>query len=174
MTPRVANTSSTVRTESQQYYDKFRAQNPNRAFYWSAEWRKFAAAHRACNPQCQFLDTTGKRCQKQSQAVHHLRDPRDAPELRVSWSNTVGVCMEHHQGGQRGETQAYRYAPTKDPFNATYEHEQQPAVPRKPVAPNALVNGRVVTSDLSGVTAEPCEMDTAYLLSLLKKSKPVA
>lgn len=67
------------------------------------------------NPICQHIDEDGKRCDQASRVVHHLIDPKDAWELRTIWSNLVAICVRHHQGGQRGETQGYRYSPTFGP-----------------------------------------------------------
>jgi hypothetical protein len=67
------------------------------------------------NPICQHIDEDGKRCDQASNVVHHLISPLDRWDLRADWSNLTAVCARHHQGGQRGETQGYRYAPTYGP-----------------------------------------------------------
>jgi hypothetical protein len=84
--------------------------------YDSAQWRKpgtgTAALVRGKNPICQYLDDNGVQCQHASAIVHHLVDPKDNAALFFDWKNLVAVCAAHHQGGQRGETQEYKYCHT--------------------------------------------------------------
>lgn len=94
-----------------------------RRLYNSANWRtKTQPVVLAHNPICQFIDETGVQCRQPSQAVHHLLDPKDAPELFLAWLNLVAVCFGHHAGGQRGETQGYRYCHTCGPLGAVYKN----------------------------------------------------
>lgn len=67
------------------------------------------------NPLCQHIDDDGKRCDQASRVVHHLISPLDRWDLRDVWSNLVAVCVRHHSGGTRGETQGTKYAPTYGP-----------------------------------------------------------
>jgi hypothetical protein len=66
----------------------------------------------AYNPVCQRLFDSGDQCNKPSTVVHHLVDPKDAPDKAHDRANLVAVCAEHHPGGQRGETMGYRYCAT--------------------------------------------------------------
>lgn len=84
-------------------------------WYKTVEWLNVRDYVIRKNPLCQFVDDDGKQCDQASRIVHHIVDPKDAWELRAIWSNLVAVCALHHQGGQRGETQGYRYAPTLGP-----------------------------------------------------------
>lgn len=73
------------------------------------------------NPICQAI-AEGKQCTRPAAVVHHLKDPKDAPELFFDWSNLVAVCTEHHAGGERGETQGQKYVATTGPAGAVYDH----------------------------------------------------
>jgi hypothetical protein len=88
--------------------------------YNTADWRKTSANVRRYNPICQLLDDTGKQCTNPSAVVHHLRDPKDAPELFLDWHNLVAICEEHH-GHTRGETLGRRFCHTIG-FNRVFEH----------------------------------------------------
>jgi len=82
---------------------------------------------RALNPVCQWVNPAdGKQCTKPSEVVHHLIDPKDAPEKFFDWSNLVCTCADHHQGGQRGETQGYIYCHTVGVADAIYFHHCYP------------------------------------------------
>jgi hypothetical protein len=84
-------------------------------WYRTAEWTNFRAYVIRKNSLCQFVDEDGKRCLEASRVVHHLISPLDDWNRRTDWANVTAVCARHHQGGQRGETQGYRYAPTVGP-----------------------------------------------------------
>lgn len=90
----------------------------------SQRWRDLSPLVRAKNPLCQWIDRhTNMQCQRPSAIVHHLKDWKDAPHLFFDWANFVAVCLEHHQGGQRGETQGYIYTHTIGPNDAVYLHD---------------------------------------------------
>jgi hypothetical protein len=96
-------------------YDKNRDKNdPVRKLYWQARWRgphglqKFLLAK---NPQCQKLELVNGvlvQCLMLSTCVHHLRDPKEAPQLFLTASNCVCLCEGrqgrhgHHPGGLAG------------------------------------------------------------------------
>jgi|ERR1700723_616007 len=90
-------------------YDKNRGKNdPARKLYWKASYRgpkgfqKFILAK---NPQCQKLELVNGvlvQCLAFSRVCHHIRDPKDAPELFLTASNTVACCFDHHPGGTAG------------------------------------------------------------------------
>jgi hypothetical protein len=88
--------------------------------YNTAVWRQTSQNVRRYNPICQLLDDTGKQCTNKADVVHHLRDPKDAPELFLDWHNLVAICTEHH-GHMRGETLGRRFAHTIG-FNRVFEH----------------------------------------------------
>lgn len=94
--------------------------------YQSRRWKDkdhgIAALVRSKNPLCQYLDDSGHQCTHAATIVHHLIDPKDDPSRFFDWLNLVAVCSEHHQGGQRGETQGYRYCHTIGPCDAVYAH----------------------------------------------------
>ena len=93
-------------------------------FYHTAEWTKTRDYVIRKNAICQHIDEDGRRCDQASRVVHHLVSPLDDWNRRTDWSNLTAVCPTHHQGGQRGETQGYRYAPTVGP-DPGYGCEQQ-------------------------------------------------
>jgi hypothetical protein len=79
---------------------------------WKDPVKGTSALVRAKNPLCQFLDDFGVQCQHASEVCHHLCDPKDNAAIFWEWSNLVAVCAAHHQGGQQGETQGYKYCHT--------------------------------------------------------------
>lgn len=84
-------------------------------WYKTVEWLNVRDHLIRKNPVCQFIDEDGKRCDQASKVVHHIVSPLDDWEQRTFWGNLTAVCPRHHQGGQRGETMGYRYAPTHGP-----------------------------------------------------------
>jgi hypothetical protein len=90
---------------------------------WKDQDKGVSVLVRRRNPICQYLDADGVQCNHASAVVHHLVDPKDDPRLFFSWHNLVAVCTAHHQGGQRGETQGYRYCHTIGfAAGVVYEH----------------------------------------------------
>lgn len=89
---------------------------------WKDPKNGIAALMRSRNPICQYLDDRAVQCRRASAVVHHLVDPKDTPTLFFDWSNLVAVCAEHHQGGQRGETQGYKYCHTIGMMGIIYYH----------------------------------------------------
>lgn len=112
---RCAECSKSVRRANAKLYDRYR--DPVLVkFYGSKEWTQTSLLLRRYNPQCQQIDLdTGEQCTHKSEVAHHLVDPKDDMTKRTDWSNLVAVCYHHHQGGQRGETQGYRYVATIEP-----------------------------------------------------------
>lgn len=85
----------------------------NAEIYGSYRWRmKTRPNMLAYNPVCQRLFDSGDQCNKPSAVVHHLVDPKDDIGAAHDRGNLVAVCATHHPGGQRGETQGYRYCAT--------------------------------------------------------------
>jgi len=107
---------------------KFRvAKDPTKLLYDRMDWkgpRGTRALTLVMNPLCQHTHG-GLQCRYPAKAVHHLHDPKDHPELMHSPANLVAVCANHHQGGQRGETQGYLYVPTKWYGGKEYPHIDQ-------------------------------------------------
>jgi hypothetical protein len=95
---------------------------PWQKFYDTADWRDTSSLLKSYNGICQRILPDGTQCQNPSTIGHHSLDPRDAPHLCLAWSNLVAVCAEHHEGGQRGETQGETYCHTIGPMNAVYKH----------------------------------------------------
>lgn len=102
-------------------YDKGPRQ-PHQKFYDTADWAQTSKLVKHYNPQCQRILPDGTQCTHPPTITHHLIDPRDAAHLCLSWSNLVAVCAEHHEGGQRGETQDETYCHTIGPLSAVYKH----------------------------------------------------
>jgi hypothetical protein len=91
--------------------------------HYLRRWRSMREIVKAKNPLCQFLEAVNnKQCTRPSEVVHHLIDWKDDRTLFFEWSNLVAVCAEHHQAGQRGETQGYNYVDTIGPLDAIYRH----------------------------------------------------
>jgi hypothetical protein len=108
------------KAENAKEYDR----NPNRTsrFYYTSAWAQCSQNIRVHNPICAKVDENGKQCQRKSALVHHIRDPRDAPELKLSWGNLVPLCQECHDGGARGSIAGERYVHTLGPFGAVFKH----------------------------------------------------
>jgi hypothetical protein len=115
----------------QAYCDVCAARQPSRTYYApphiaklynSSRWRQLAPIIRKRNPICQFLSDFGVQCQNPATICHHLVDPKDSEKLFWEWFNIVAVCAAHHQGGQRGETQGYKYAHTVGFSGQVYSH----------------------------------------------------
>lgn len=54
---------------------------------WRRTRRLFIEAHPTCSEP---------GCGRPTVDVHHVRSVREAPELRLSWSNLRGYCHSHH------------------------------------------------------------------------------
>ena len=91
-------------------------------FYDTADWRETSNTLKRYNPLCQRILADGKQCQKPPTVSHHLIDPRNAPHLRLAFSNLVAVCANHHPGGQCGADEAEVYCRTIGPMEASYAH----------------------------------------------------
>ena|ERR1700730_15073643 len=85
--------------------------------YDTRDWRDRTTKNvRSYNPICQRLFDDGSQCKNKSDVVHHLIDPKDAPEKAHDWANLVATCTRCHPGGQRGETMGYKYCATMGPL----------------------------------------------------------
>jgi hypothetical protein len=111
------------KAETSREYDRNRNRTESRRFYDTAAWAECSRNIRTYNPVCQRILEDGRQCKNPPAAVHHLEDPKDAPNLKLAWSNLVAVCTEHHAGGQRGETQGEKYVHTIGPLNAVFKHD---------------------------------------------------
>jgi hypothetical protein len=94
---------------------------PNDPRYNTTAWRDLSKIFRHINHTCQLLDDTGTQCRNESEIVHHLKSPQEAPHLFRDWNNLVALCKEHH-GHTRGETQDRRFCHTIGTCNAIYSH----------------------------------------------------
>lgn len=102
-------------------YDRARGQTAERKFYNTADWSKTTKLMKIYNPQCQRIEN-GKQCMHTPEVTHHLQDPKDAPHLRLAWSNLVAVCAPHHPGGQRGASDNEVYVYTIGPLQSVFKH----------------------------------------------------
>jgi len=110
-------------------YEKKR--QPWQKFYDTADWRNTSNLLKSCNPICQRILHTGNQCEKPSTIGHHLVDPRDAPKLRLAFSNLVAVCAGCHPGGAKGaDEMAEIYVHTIGPLDAFYKHTPDGGWPR--------------------------------------------
>lgn len=104
-----------------QRYDKKR--QPHQRFYDSSDWRTTSNLLKSCNPICQRISPDGKQCSHPPTISHHLIDPRNAPHLRLVFSNLVAVCAAHHPNGQPGANDEVEvYCHTVGPLKAIYKH----------------------------------------------------
>ena len=103
-------------------YDKGPRQ-PHQRFYDTADWRDTSNLLKSCNPICQRILPNGSQCNHPPTISHHLIDPRNAPHLRLAFSNLVAVCAEHHPGGQKGANDEVEvYCHTIGLLKAVYKH----------------------------------------------------
>jgi hypothetical protein len=121
-------TKATPFAEPTKNYPKRR----NEAFYQDPVWTKFTKNMKVFNSQCQELDANGIQCPNPARVSHHLIDPSDRPDLKLTPSNIVCLCWHHQNRGQRGDDGKANYAPTKYKFPFTheiviYEHRQTKA-----------------------------------------------
>lgn len=94
-----------------------------KTFYDGGRWRYHTAPLvKAKNPVCQRLFDDGRQCTHPSTIVHHLIDPKAAPERGHDWKILVAVCDACHAGGQPGELQGRRYCATIGPLETIYHH----------------------------------------------------
>ena len=97
------------------------ASDPHKRWRWKDPVNGVSAMARKYNPLCQWVDpATGKQCTKPSEVVHHIVDWKDDANRFFDWANIVCTCEDHHQGGQRGETQGYLYVHTIGPLDSVY------------------------------------------------------
>lgn len=118
------------------------------------------------NPLCQFVDSDGRQCGQPSTIGHHLVDPKDNPELFFAFSNLVGVCANHHAGGQRGETQGYRFCHTIGALDAVYPHGVC-----YPEWHKLYVPGKVLKDDSAGPVVPTGEFGRQFQSSALGENK---
>ena len=126
--------------------------------YDTRQWRDRTSPQvRKCNPICQRIDDTGQQCTRPSKIVHHLKDPKDAPEKALSWDNLVAVCVECHPGGQRGADPTERYCATIGLMGMIYYHGLQllPCWHRdyKPLPATSVAKQTGATTSLVGAHA---------------------
>lgn len=109
-------------------YDKYRADDPIRRLYASADWIRFRKTYFVYNPICQHL-RNGVQCREKASIVHHLVSPKDDRNRFLDPSNVVATCAEHHAGGQRGETQGQSYTPSRWLLGSSFPHLSSQGVP---------------------------------------------
>jgi len=63
-------------------------------FYRSKEWRVLRIYKLSNNPLCEICST--KEIPVPAAEVHHLKEVRDVPELRLSLSNLQSLCKRCH------------------------------------------------------------------------------
>lgn len=93
--------------------------------YGKRSWRDGTAPWlKRHNPICQALLPDGRQCSRASRVAHHLRDPRDFPEGSYDPRNLVCVCLNHHPGGARGESERSpaRYVGTVGNDDVLHDH----------------------------------------------------
>jgi hypothetical protein len=68
-------------------------------WYKRAFWLKFQAWFLRQHPLCARV-LYGVRCYQPATLVHHRKSPRTDPELFTTEDNCVGLCANHHHGGE--------------------------------------------------------------------------
>lgn len=61
---------------------------------YGSDWRKLSERYRAAYPLCQVCEW--KERTRPATQVHHIVKVIEAQELRMEWSNLLGVCEECH------------------------------------------------------------------------------
>jgi hypothetical protein len=102
---------------------EYDAQRTSR-FYYTALWLKTSKNIRIFNPICAKVDENGKQCQRKAMLVHHIKDLRTHPELKLDWHNLVSLCDECHAGGAPGSTASEKYVATLGAFGMVYYHAE--------------------------------------------------
>jgi hypothetical protein len=83
--------------EKRRAFDAARANDPTRKLYGTSRWLNFRRWFLANNPICLHLDPdTNEQCSDIAVELHHLKSPRDYPELFNDALNVVGLCRRHH------------------------------------------------------------------------------
>jgi 5-methylcytosine-specific restriction endonuclease McrA len=75
--------------ERERRADATRPSSPRRGY--DRAWRALRADYLAANPTCKVPG-----CGAPAIEVHHLRDVRAHPHLRLEWSNLRGLCHTCH------------------------------------------------------------------------------
>ena len=73
--------------------------------YATRQWRdRTQPAMLASNPLCQWVDPNNEvQCRAASSVVHHITDPKEAPDAFYDWANLVAVCAPiTKMAGERG------------------------------------------------------------------------
>lgn len=68
------------------------ARGPAYARGYDAAWRALRAVFVRQHPNCQAVG-----CAEPTHEVHHRVPVKQAPELRLEWSNLVALCASHHR-----------------------------------------------------------------------------
>jgi len=72
-----------------------RRQDPTNKLYKRVAWQRMRQLMLASNPMCTRL-INGAVCPNPATLVHHLRSPREAPELFTEATNLVCLCASCH------------------------------------------------------------------------------
>jgi len=75
-----------------------RVVDPVRRLYDTARWKRFRLWILSQRPICQRL-IKGARCQEPTNTVHHIRSPRNRPDLFTDPKNVLALCANCHPGG---------------------------------------------------------------------------
>jgi 5-methylcytosine-specific restriction protein A len=75
-----------------QVHDLWRGSAASRGY--DGAWKRFRAGFLRSNPLC--ADCFAAAVLTPASEVHHIRKLRDHPELRLVWSNAMGLCRPCH------------------------------------------------------------------------------
>lgn len=91
-----------------------KANDPVRKLYQCVRWFTFRGAMLQNNPVCQRL-WEGEQCRHPATLVHHLRSPKERPDLFIVPSNCVALCEHCHPTTEGTPTwrEGVDYVPTR-------------------------------------------------------------
>lgn len=73
-------------------YERYRGSSAANGY--GSDWRRFRIGYLMRHPICADCERRG--ILTVAEEVHHIRKVRDAPELRLSESNVIGLCVSCH------------------------------------------------------------------------------
>jgi hypothetical protein len=85
-----------VKTEARIREYARKKDDPSQKIYHGKQWERFKLAFRAAgNVICARIED-GKKCQRPSDIIHHLRGVRSHPHLAFTFENCRPTCRQHH------------------------------------------------------------------------------
>lgn len=95
-----------TKREARQDHDRARGTSAERGY--DSVWRRLRRMFLLANPLCRFCWDKGLTVE--ATAVDHIKSVREAPELRLVWSNLQSLCDHCHNSVRQREQAAERKA----------------------------------------------------------------